>query len=287
VTGLGRPEVVVHARATVGEGPVWDPRTGRLCWVDIVEGVLFESDLDSGEQSESAMSTMLGAAVPRACRDGFAVAVSDGFGMFTENGLRLVDPVLPEPSRRMNDAKCDSHGRLWAGSTRLDFTPGGGALHRWEEGESSTVVESGFTLPNGMGWSPDDATMYLIDSVEHTVLAADYRAEDGWVGAFHPAFQVDGGLPDGMCVDLDGGLWIAIWGGSEVRRYSPRGELLARVPMPVEKPSSCCFGDDGTLYITSASAGIPQPELAAQPLAGSVFAVSTSARGVSVRSFGG
>jgi sugar lactone lactonase YvrE len=129
--------------------------------------------------------------------------------------------------------------------------------------------------------------MYLIDSVEHTVLAAEFRAEDGWVGTFDQALAVEGGLPDGMCVDLDGCLWIAIWGGSEVRRYSPRGELLARVPMPVEQPSSCCFGDDGTLYITSASADIPPAEAADQPLAGSVFAVSTSARGVPVRSFAG
>lgn len=283
---LSSPEVVVRARATVGEGPVLDPRTGRLCWVDIVEGVLHQSDLATGEQTLAGLPTMLGAAVPRADREGFAVAVSDGFGLFADDGLVLVDPALPEPSRRMNDAKCDSRGRLWAGSTHLDFAAGGGALHRWDGGASS-VVHSGFTLPNGMGWSPDDTTMYLIDSVEHTVLAAPFQAEDGRVGAFEPAFTVDGGLADGMCADLDGCLWIAVWGGAEVRRYSPRGELLDRVAMPVEKPSSCCFGDDGTLYVTSASADLTDVELAEQPLAGSVFAVSTSARGVPVRSFAG
>jgi sugar lactone lactonase YvrE len=224
--------------------------------------------------------------VPRAEREGFAVAVSDGFGLFADDRLMLVDRALPEASRRMNDAACDSQGRLWAGSTHVDFAPGGGALHRWDGGRS-TVVDSGFTLPNGMGWSPDDTTMYLIDSVEHTVLAAEFRADDGWVGAFDQAFAVEGGLPDGMCVDLDGCLWIAVWGGSEVRRYSPGGELLARVAMPVEKPSSCCFGTDGTLFITSASADLSEAELAEQPLAGSVFAVSTSARGVPVRSFAG
>lgn len=283
---LSEPEVAVRARSTVGEGPVLDPRTGRLCWVDIVEGVLFQSDLSTGEDAASRMPTMLGAAVPRAEREGFAVAVSDGFGLFTDDALVLVDRALPEASRRMNDAACDSQGRLWAGSTHVDFAPGGGALHRWDGGRS-TVVDSGFTLPNGMGWSPDDTTMYLIDSVEHTVLAAEFRAEDGWVGAFDQVFAVEGGLPDGMCVDLDGCLWIAVWGGSEVRRYSPRGELLARVTMPVEKPSSCCFGTDGTLFITSASADLSEGELAEQPLAGSVFAVSTSARGVPVRSFAG
>lgn len=284
---VGKPDVAVKARATVGEGPVWDPRSGRLCWVDIIEGALYQSDLETGEQSRSALSTMLGAAVPRSDKDGFAVAVSDGFGLFAGDTLQIVDPAIPEPSRRMNDAKCDSRGRLWAGSTYLDFAPGGGALHRWDGGEPSAVVETGFTLPNGLGWSPDDSTMYLIDSVDHAVLSAPFHAADGRVGTFQKAFDVEGGLPDGMAIDMDGFLWIAIWGGSEVRRYSPGGDVVARIPMPVNKPSSCCFGDDGTLYITSASADLSEIELREQPLAGSVFAISTDTRGVPVHSFVG
>lgn len=150
---LGTPDVVIQARAAVGEGPVIDRRTGRLCWVDIENGVLFENDLSTGEQKATKAGTMLGAAVPREVERGFAVAVADGFGLLVNGLFELLDPVLPEPFLRMNDAKCDSLGRLWAGSTHTRFLPGRGALHRWDGVGPSTVVASGLTLPNGMGWN--------------------------------------------------------------------------------------------------------------------------------------
>jgi sugar lactone lactonase YvrE len=281
------PDVVIRGGAEVGEGPVVDPRTGRLCWVDITGGVLYENDLETGAQSVSRMSTMLGAAAPRAHTGGFAVAVSEGFGFWADGELRVVDPVLPDPNRRMNDAKCDSRGRLWAGSTHLDFEPGVGALHCWDGHSPSTVVADGFILPNGIGWSPDDRTMYLVDSLAHAVLAAPFDPDTGEVGAFAPICTIGPGLPDGLAVDVEGFLWVAVWDGSEVRRISPTGEVAAIVPMPVTQPSSCAFGDDGILYITSASAGLSDDELAAQPPAGSVFALPTDTHGVPVHSFEG
>lgn len=280
-----QPDVVVRARATVGEGPVWDPRTGRLCWVDINNGLLFEDDLATGEQAVSSMNTLLGAAAPRARGDGFAVAVSEGLGIFAAGKLQVLDPVLPESTRRMNDAKCDSRGRLWAGSTHTEFVPGVGALHRWDGQSPSTVIATGFALPNGLGWNPEDSTMYLADSMANRLLSAPYRSEEGETGPFTELCRVDGGLPDGLAVDLDGCLWVAIWGGSEVRRYNPAGELIGRIPMPVAKPSSCAFADDGALYITSASADLTPEELREQPLAGSVFAVATNTQGVPVQPF--
>ena len=284
---LATPQVVIPAQADVGEGPVFDPRTGRLCWVDITRGVLHETDLGTGAQDSSPMSTLLGAAVPRAAADGFAVAVADGLGFWAGGELTVVEPVLPEPYRRMNDAKCDSRGRLWAGSTHVEFEPGTGALHRWDGRSPSTVMADGFILPNGLGWSPDDRTMYLVDSFAHAVLAASFEPDSGEVGPFAPLCAVETGLPDGLAVDVDGCLWVAVWGGSEVRRISPAGELVAIVPLPVSQPSSCAFGDDGTLYITSARAGLSEDDLAAQPLAGSVFALATETHGVPVSSFEG
>ena len=284
---LPPPDVLIPARAVVGEGPVIDRRTGRLCWVDIEEGILHEDDLTASRPPvTSALSTQLGAAAPRATGAGFAVAVADGFGYWADGRLSVTEHVLPEPDRRMNDAKCDSAGRLWAGSTHTAYVAGVGALHRWD-GSRSTVVRTGFHLPNGLGWSPDDATMYLADSHEHVLLRADFDAADGRVGEFTPLCTVEPGVPDGLAVDTDGCIWLAVWGAWQIRRYSPRGELLATVPMPVSKPSSCAFGDDCTLYITSATAGLTARELDAQPHAGSVFALDTETTGVPVAPFAG
>lgn len=284
---FAQPDVVVEAGAAVGEGPVWDRRSGRLCWVDIDNGLLFENDLAVGDQLCTSVDTLLGAVAPRAEKEGFAVAVSEGLGFLVGGELEITDPVLPEPYRRMNDAKCDSHGRLWAGSTHLNFLPSVGALHRWDGRTPSVQMASGFSLPNGIGWNPEDTVMYLVDSMANRLLSAPYRGEEGEVGEFTELCAVRPGVPDGLAVDQDGFIWLAVWGGSEVRRYSSSGELVGKVPLPVEQPSSCAFADDGTLYITSASAGIPQLSLDRQPLAGSVFALSTNTRGVPVHAFEG
>jgi sugar lactone lactonase YvrE len=286
VERLPAPDLVVPGSALVGEGPVFDRRTGRLCWVDIVRGRLYESDLATGSTSETDVGVQLGAAVPRAHEPGFAVAVATGLGRFAGT-LELDEPILPEPFRRMNDAKCDSRGRLWAGSTHVDFEPGGGALHRWDGRGPSVVVRDGFVLPNGIGWTQEDDRMYFIDSFAHTLYAAPFDADAGELGELAPLCRVEDALPDGLAVDVDGGIWVAVWGSSEVRRFDASGELVAVVPMPVSQPSSCAFGDDGTLYITSASADLSDEQRAAQPHAGSVFAVATSTHGVPVHPFAG
>lgn len=282
---LGSPDVVIPADAQVGEGPVFDPRTGRLVWVDITRGTVLENDLGTGQQSRHDVATLVGAVAPRDTEEGFAAAVGEGFGFIVGGALTVVDPVLPEHDRRMNDAKVDSRGRMWAGSTHLDFTPGIGALHLWDGLRPSRTAATGFTLPNGLGWDADDSVMYLVDSVRHTILSAPYDADDGVLGEFLPITTVESGLPDGLAVDVDGFIWVAVWGGHEVRRHAPTGELVATVPMPVAQPSSCAFGADGTLYITSARAGLAEEAIARQPLSGSVFALATSTRGVPVASF--
>lgn len=283
---LSKPDVLVAARAEVGEGPVIDGRTGRLCWVDIVQGMIYEHELADGRQVTAAQfDTMIGAIAPRAHLDGFAVAAADGFGYWDPGGLTITDPVLPEGHRRMNDAKCDSHGRLWAGSTHMQFAPGIGVLHRWTGTSPTVAIADGFTLPNGLGWDQEDTTMYLIDSMTNNLLSAPYQRDDGLVGEFAILSRIEPGLPDGLTVDVDGSIWIALWGGAEVRRYNPAGDLTGIVPMPVAQPSSCAFGPDGTLYITTARAGLSPHELADQPHAGSVFALSTSTHGVPVHAF--
>ena len=282
---FAQPEVVIPSDAETGEGPVFDHRTGRLVWVDIPTGGLLETDLSSGQTMRTSLGTSLGAAVPRAEEQGFAVAVAEGFGLVVDGVLEIVDRVLPEPQRRMNDAKCDSSGRLWAGSTHVEYETGAGALHRWTGTAPSEAVLTGLTLPNGIGWDVDDSVMYLVDSMSHRLMSATFDPEAGETGEFTELARIDSGLPDGLAVDTEGCIWVAVWGGAEVLRFDPKGRLVGRVPMPVDQPSSCAFGADGTLYITSAWAGLDDAARARQPLAGSVFALSANTTGVPVGAF--
>jgi sugar lactone lactonase YvrE len=280
----GWAEVVVRATAEVGEGPVIDPRTGHLAWVDIPAGVLHISDLRTGADRTASFDTGLGAVAPRV-EPGWAAAVSDGFAVIHDTTLTLVDPVLPETWRRMNDAKCDPRGRMWAGSTALDFRAGAGALHRWDGREASMIMTDGLTLPNGMGWSPDSRLMYLADSTEKVVYRASFDADDGVIGPLQPLFWVDAGLPDGLCVAADGCIWLAVWGQGQVQRRAPDGTLLHQIRMPVSQPSSCAIAPDGILYVTSARGGLAGQTLEAEPLAGSVFAVSIGVGPVPIAPF--
>lgn len=279
--------LIVRAEARVGEGPVVDTRTGKLCWVDILAGELNQSAPDTGETERWQFDTYLGAVAPRAARPGFAVAVSEGFGYAIDGALVVEDPVLPDPAMRMNDAKCDPLGRLWAGSNDLAFVEGRGALHRWDGRGPSAVIRQGMTLPNGLGWTQDGRTMFLIDSMPGTIMRAAFDADSGEVGEFEPFVEVTSGLPDGLAVDEEDCLWVAVWGAAAVHRYDPAGRLIQQVTLPVSQPSSCAFAEDGTMFVTSARDGLSADRLAREPLAGSVFAFDTGTRGVPVAAFAG
>ncbi|WP_329359568.1 SMP-30/gluconolactonase/LRE family protein [Streptomyces sp. NBC_01483] len=147
-------DVAVRSDASdVGDGPVFDPRTGHLLWVDIYGCKVFQDDLSTGRQTVTDVGMMVGAVAPRDAHDGFVAAVADGFGFVADTGLTLVDRVLPQPNLRMNDGKVDSHGRFWAGSNDMGFAPGQGRLHRWDGDAPSVVVADGLVLPNGLGWT--------------------------------------------------------------------------------------------------------------------------------------
>lgn len=284
-----QPECIIPARADVGEGPVIDSRTGRLIWVDITGGNLHEYDFERKTSTYAHIDTMLGAAVPRATKPGFAVAVADGYGYMVDGQLELVAADFSQPSHRSNDAKCDSKGRLWAGSNDLTFTPGAGKLRLWDGGYQAQIMQEGLTLPNGIGWNAADDEMYLADSMVRRLYVASFNATVGTIGELRilAEFTESDGLPDGLAVDTDGGIWVAMWGAAQVLRLDRFGTVVARVPMPCVQPSSCAFGADGTLYITSATAGLSAEDIVAQPLAGSVFALQTNYRGVSVAAFAG
>lgn len=282
-------KVVVDADPRVGEGPVWDADRGELVWVDILGGCVHRTQTGSGSTRTYRLATYVGAAAP-ASDGGFVVATSEGFGYLDEDGVfdsRL--EFLPSGAR-MNDAKCDPRGRFWAGSCAMDFTPGGGALHILEPDWSVRTILEGLTLPNGLDWSPDGRTFYLVDTVDRAVYAFGFDPEAGEICeqrtliAFEPELA---GLPDGMCVDAGGDLWIALWGGRAVVRVSAAGELLETLEVPVVQPSSCAFGgaELAVLYVTSAREGLPENEIG---LDGCVLGLaSTGTRGQQVPRFAG
>ena len=275
----------VRARSRVGEAPVW--HEGLLHWVDILAGQINVSDLADGSTTTVTVPTLVGAAVPMA--GGYVVATREGYAQVLEGALVEVDPFLPA-GIRMNDGKCDPLGRFWAGSCAENFARGAGSLHRLNADWSRTAVLEGLTQPNGLGWSPDASTFYLVDTQDLAAYAYPYDSDTGALGERRvlARFDVDrDGYPDGLAVDAEGCLWIAMWAGSMLIRISPQGELVSRLAMPVPQPTSCAFvgADLANLCVTSAAEGVP---VSAADLDGSVFVVThLEVRGAPVETFAG
>ena len=274
-----------RAAATIGEGPFWSAGSGRLHWVDIPAGRIHTTDPARATTETVSVPTWVGAAIPRA--DGFVAATMEGFATVVDGVLDTRLSLL-ESGLRSNDAKCDRSGRLWAGTNAIDFAAGAGTLRVLEPDWTTRVVLDGLTLPNGMGWSPDDATFYLIDTFNHVVWAFDFELAAGTLRNQRALHRFDPpAQPDGMCVDTEGRLWIAIWGGAQLVQLSPAGEVLRTIAMPVQQPSSCAFGgpDLTTLYVTSARDGL---EVGDDAPDGSVFAITgLGATGLPVSGFAG
>ena len=216
-----------------------------------------------------------------------APAVGGGYVLAAGPGFLYVDPAgwvgelaQPEAGRtdvRMNDGACDPQGRFWAGTMAYDESPGMGALYRLELDGSCTRVLTGLTISNGIGWSPDGATMYLADSGTGRVEAFDFDSDSGDISRRRTLVHIEqpGVVPDGLTVDEDGGIWVALWGGGAIQRYAPDGSVLTTVRLPVERPTSCAFGgpDRATLFVTTARAGLDEAALARQPDAGHLFRI--------------
>ncbi|MFB7953272.1 SMP-30/gluconolactonase/LRE family protein [Streptomyces sp. NPDC056045] len=276
-------ELVLRSNADVGEGPAWDAARQRLVWVDVTGCAVHTFDPVGGVDRAVDVGTHVGAAVP-AGDDGLILAVRDGLAMLSPDGdVRMVAEVEADlPGNRMNDAKCDPSGRLWAGTMPYEAEPGAAALYRYD-GRSVARVLTGVTLSNGLGWSPDGTVMYHIDSGAQRVDAYDFDPATGEPCSHRVVVTIDPaeGMPDGMTVDDDGCLWVALWGGGTVRRYTPDGVLDRIVRLPVTQVTSCAFGGPGgdVLYVTSAAYRLTPGELTAQPLAGSIFAVEPGTTG--------
>jgi sugar lactone lactonase YvrE len=251
--------VAVDCHAPHGEGPTWDARRGLVVWVSIMQGTVYTLDPGNGHTEQFEVGEPIGAIVPRAS-GGYCLAVEHGFAAVGELGEQ-VQPIASiqqdGPAYRMNDAKCDPAGRFWAGTMAYDETPGCGVLYRLSiEGQVETML-SPVTISNGLGWSPDNTRMYYIDTPTAGVDVFDYDLSTGKITDRRRLITVPAGVghPDGMTVDAEGYLWVALWGGGAVHRYAPDGTLERIVQVPATNTSSCVFGgaDLADLYITSAA----------------------------------
>jgi sugar lactone lactonase YvrE len=289
----GSVEVVVDAGATIGEGPVWDARQDVIWWVDITRNLVHRYDPNSGHDSTIDVGQAVGAVVPRAS-GGLALAVQDGFAVMDleTRRLNLIAPIEADrPGSRMNDAKCDTSGRLWGGTMAYDEAPGAGAFYRLDTDHSVVTILDHVTCSNGIGWSPDDRVMYYIDSGAQQIDTFDYERATGSVRNRRKLVTIpaDAGVPDGMAVDAEGYIWVAFWGGAAIRRFAPDGSPDRLVEIPAKQVTSCAFGGPGLtdLYITSAREGLAESELRAYPHSGALFIYHAAVAGQPTNSYGG
>ncbi|MGH2819737.1 MAG: SMP-30/gluconolactonase/LRE family protein [Actinomycetota bacterium] len=285
-------DLLFDAGAVLGEGPVWDARLGALVWVDIERHLVHVTSPNGADRTFDA-GQRVGVAVPRA-GGGLVLAVQDGFSTLDlETGaVESVAAVEAELDRnRMNDGKCDPVGRFWAGTMSIDDLPQRGALYRLDTDRSVTSVVEGVTISNGLAWSADSRTMYFIDTPTQRVDAFDFDPAGGSVSNRRTVVEIapEDGSPDGMTIDADDRLWVALWGGAAVRRYEPDGRLDAMVELPTSLVTSCAFGGDDfeDLFITSASIELSHQERRDQPFAGGVFRCRPGARGIPPHAYGG
>ncbi|MEX1335544.1 MAG: SMP-30/gluconolactonase/LRE family protein [Candidatus Limnocylindrales bacterium] len=289
---LPAPKVLYRHDAHVGEGPVWDPRVGKLLWVDIPNDTVFTTDPASGETTARDVGRAVGVVVPRAS-GGYVAAMQDGFYALEDEGPpELIAPVAgQDPSTRLNDGETDPQGRFWAGSMGWSAEPEAGALYRLDADGTVKRMLDRVTISNGLGWSPDGTIMYYVDTPTMRVDMFDFDPVSGDIANRREFVTIrhGGGRPDGLTVDSEGAVWVATWPGYGVHRYLPDGSLDAVIPLPVSNVSSIELGgpDLRDAFITTAWELLSDEEHAAQPLAGSLFHTRVDVPGQSRVAFAG
>jgi len=286
----GQP-VPVTPPAHLAESPIWDESTRSLLWVDIMAGDVHRFDPATGQDVTTHVDVPVGAVAARRA-GGLILAAGVGFATLDERAGTLGWLWAEGLGDRMNDGKCDPAGRFLAGTLTYARDPDACGLYRLEPGGEVSLLLDGVTLSNGLGWSPAGDLMYFADTPLERVDVLDYDLATGDVAGrrtFTDLHDVPG-RPDGLTVDSDGAVWIAMSRGGAVRKYTPDGRLDLVIEFPVRLVTSVTFGGDGLgdLYVTTSREGLGEADLAGQPLAGSVFVVAgTGARGLPANTYGG
>ncbi|MCS1410637.1 MAG: 6-deoxy-6-sulfogluconolactonase [Verrucomicrobia subdivision 3 bacterium] len=279
-------ECVYSGKAVLAEGPVWDEVAQLLYWLDIERGKICRFDPASKGNEEWILGTRVGFAVNTEKGDMLA-GTQEGlirFSCGTGTSTPFAKPEAELPDNRFNDGKCDLQGRLWAGTMSMDETKTAGSLYRVDEDGSLSQHADMVRISNGLAWSSDSRKMYYIDSPTQRVDVFDYDAAGGENSNRRPVIDLTGEsfFPDGMTIDVEDKLWVALWEGWGVGRFDPAtGEMIAKVEVPVACVTSCCFGgpDLEDLYITTASRSMKVEDWNQQPDAGGIFIARPDVKG--------
>lgn len=277
-------EVVNEVRASLGEGPFW--HDGAIHWADILGKTLYRQR-SGGLIEARTFGEYVSAVVPRKT-GGFLLALRKEVAFLPDWNADLVRVSGFEddkPNNRANDGKCDPMGRFWFGTMDMSISPQQGSLYVFEPGKPLEKKYGPVTVSNGLAWSTDARTMYYIDTPTQQIVAFEYAPESGNITNPRTLVEIDAkeGSPDGMTIDEDGRLWIALWGGSAVVCYDPKiSSFVEKIALPTSHVSSCAFGGPGLedLYVTTAKQGLSPVQLEAEPLAGALFRVKVGARGL-------
>lgn len=282
---------VASPRAKVGEGPVWDDRRQVLWWIDVKSPRLFRYDPGTGENRAWPLPERIGSVALRE-NGGLIGAFMTGFKWIdpdTGAVTPILDPEPDKPGNRFNDGKCDRRGRLFAGTMDNEEIACTGTLYRLDPDLSVHVMATDVHLSNGLGWSPDDRVMYHTDTLRHVIWAYDFDLETGEIEHRRAFAEVpeDAGGPDGLCVDAEGGVWSAHWGGWRLTRYDPDGRIDRVVEMPAAQITCPAFGGPelDVLYVGSAAIAMSEADFAKAPDGGGLFALGPGVRGLAAHRF--
>lgn len=279
-------QLFFDAKAILGEGPAWDEKTQTLYWVDILAKRVY-----AGTELLVELDEFIGCLAPRK-NGNLILGKRASFVDFdlSSSQQTVLFALNESATNRMNDGKCDPSGRLIAGTMDMNESDPTGTVYSFN-GKDARVLFRDVTISNGMAWSPDYKTFYYIDTPTCEVRAYDYDVKTGEIANRRKAFHVPNSLgwADGMTSDVQGNLWIAMWGGAQVTRWNPNtGQLLEQIPVPALQPSCPVFGgkDRNELYITSARKGMSEADLTKYPLSGGLFKVVTKYEGMPTFEFG-
>jgi len=282
-------EHVLASQDVVGEGPVWSVDEQALYWVDILGCRFHRYHPASGKHDIYTVDVTVGALALRAS-GGLVMATGKGFATYdlaTRTITFLAHPEASTPHMRFNDGNVDCRGGFWAGT--MSTLPENwdllqGKLYRLGPDRSVHVMDTGYALINGLGWSPDNASMYVVDSVRKVIYQYNFDPDSGAIAHRRTFFDTSDemGVPDGLTVDQEGALWVAFWDGWKIVRYGPFGKRLLQIDLPFQCPTSCAFGGSNLdeLYITSAWEELNEQQRASQPLAGDLFHMKTGIVGI-------
>lgn len=284
-------EVAVPPTAELGEGPRWDAAAATLLWVDIPGKSVHRFDPATGDDTVQPVADVVSLALPRR-RGGVVIGLPDGIHLMDGEHTTLLAGIDAErPDIRTNDGACDAAGRLWVGTMPFDERSPVAGLYRVDPDCSVTTILTGTTISNGLGWSPSGTSFYFIDSPTHRVDVFDFDLVTGTLENRRPlaAVEVEGAVPDGLNVDAEGCVWVALHGGWGLNRYSPEGALVGEVRLPMARITSCCFGGPELhdLYVTTRRQGLSEAEVAEQPLAGALLRLDVGVSGLPTDAFAG